>query len=154
MCARTEASPSWRLYGFILLTSVVAGIAFSLAPALKAARHLVNPSLAGTLKLHLSRKTGEPAKRSDSAAGFIVLTATGYCCLLMRTLQNLRDIDTGYEKTNLLMASINPALSGYSPEKSHVSMTSCCRRTRAPPNVTQVWPLILQYPEGDWNHRR
>ncbi|HEX6729829.1 MAG TPA: ABC transporter permease, partial [Pyrinomonadaceae bacterium] len=42
-----EGSFSWRLYGFILLTSIVVGIVFSLAPALKAARHLVNPSFSG-----------------------------------------------------------------------------------------------------------
>ena len=56
--------------------------------------------------------------------------------LLVRTLQNLRSLDTGFEKTNVLLASINPALNGYSAEKSHVFYDQLLDRTRAIPGVT------------------
>ncbi|HEX6729598.1 MAG TPA: FtsX-like permease family protein, partial [Pyrinomonadaceae bacterium] len=71
--------------------------------------------------------------------------------LLVRTLQNLRDIDTGYEKTNLLMASINPALSGYSPEKSHSFYDQLLQKTRALPNVTAASLASDSPVSGGWD---
>ena len=128
---------SWRLYGFILLTSVLVGVVFSLAPALKAARHIVNPSFSGE-----SRSFTSAGRLFSLRSGLILVQVSlslpllVSAALLVRTLQNLRSLDTGFDKSNVLLASINPALNGYSAEKSHVFYDQLLTRTRAIPGVT------------------
>jgi predicted permease len=56
--------------------------------------------------------------------------------LLLRSLQNLRAIDTGFGKDNVLLASVNPALNGYSADKSRLFFNELLTRTRALPGVT------------------
>lgn len=128
---------SWRLYAFIFLTSILVGVVFSLAPALKAARHIVNPSLSSE-----SRSFTSAGSLFSLRSGLILvqlslsLPLLMSAALLMRTLQNLRALDTGFEKTNVLLATINPSLNGYSPEKSHVFYDQLLTRTRNVPGVT------------------
>jgi predicted permease len=131
-----EGSFSWRLYAFILLTSIVVGVVFSLAPALKAARQTVNPSHSGE-----SRSFTSAGRLLSLRSAFILvqvslslpLLVSG--ALLLRTLQNLRSFDPGFDKTNVLLASINPSLNGYSPEKSHSFYDELLLRTRSLPGV-------------------
>jgi len=132
-----SGTSSWRLYGFILLIAILAGIAFSLVPALSASRHAVSPSLSGG-----SRSFTSTGKLFSVRSGLILLQVSlslpllVSATLLIRTLQNLRSIDTGFERQNVLLASINPSLNGYSPKKSHAFYDELLTRTRALPGVT------------------
>ena len=150
--ANLEGTFSWRLYGFILLTSIAVGVAFSLAPAVKAARQIMSPSLGGE-----SRSFTSAGKLFSLRSGLILaqvslsLPLLVSAALLIRTLQNLRAFDTGFEKSNVLLASINPSLSGYSPEKSHVFYDELLRRTRSLPGVTAA-SLASDSPiSGGWD---
>src|SRR6185369_12216851 len=55
--------------------------------------------------------------------------------LLLKTLQNLRAVDTGFGKDNVLLASVNPSLNGYSKERSSVFYDELLTKTRALPSV-------------------
>jgi predicted permease len=55
--------------------------------------------------------------------------------LLVRTLQNLRAVDTGFSKDNVLLASLNPSLNGYSADKSRLFFDDLLTRTRRLPGV-------------------
>jgi predicted permease len=55
--------------------------------------------------------------------------------LLVRTLQNLRAVDLGFAKENVLIASVNPTLNGYSPERTTNFYNDLLTRTRALPGV-------------------
>jgi predicted permease len=55
--------------------------------------------------------------------------------LLLKTLQNLRAVDTGFSKDNVLLASVNPSLNGYTPERSANFFNELLVRTRALPGV-------------------
>lgn len=143
---------SWRLYGFILLTAVVVGIAFSLAPALKAARQVGNPSIGGE-----SRTFTSAGKLLSFRSALILIQISlslpllVSAALLVRTLQNLRAFDPGFDQTNVLLASINPSLNGYSPEKSHTFYDQLLIRTRAIPGVTAA-SLASDSPiSGGWD---
>ena len=147
-----EATFSWRLYGFILLTSIVVGVVFSLAPAIKAARQIVNPSFGGE-----SRSVTSAGRLFSVRSGLILaqvslsLPLLVSAALLIRTLQNLRAFDTGFDKSNVLLASINPSLSGYSPEKSHGFYDELLRRTRSLPGVSAA-SLASDSPiSGGWD---
>ena len=147
-----QSTISWRLYGFILLTAIVIGVGFSLAPAIKAARQVVNPSFAAE-----SRSFTSAGKLLSLRSALILvqialsLPLLVSAALLIRTLQNLRAIDTGFDKNNVLLASINPSLSGYSPEKSHVFYDDLLTRTRSLPGVTAA-SLASDSPiSGGWD---
>ena len=147
-----QSAAPWRLYGFILLTAIVIGVGFSLAPAIQAARQVVNPSFAAE-----SRSFTSAGKLLSLRSALILvqialsLPLLVSAALLIRTLQNLRAIDTGFDKNNVLLASINPSLSGYSPEKSHVFYDELLTRTRSLPGVTAA-SLASDSPiSGGWD---
>jgi predicted permease len=143
---------SWRMYGFILLTAIVVGVVFSLAPALKAARQIANPSFTGE-----SRSFTSTGKLLSLRSGLILVQVSlslpllVSAALLVRTLQNLRAFDTGFKKANVLLASINPSLNGYSPEKSHSFYDELLLRTRALPGVTAASVASDSPISGGWD---
>lgn len=145
----------WRFYGFILLVSVVVGVAFSLAPAIQAARYTFTPGL-------------QVESRSFTSAGKLLSVRSGLilaqvalslpllvsAALLIRSLQNLRSFDPGFVKENVLLASINPALNGYTPERSHSFYDTLLAQTRSLPGVTAA-SLASDSPiSGGWDQNR
>jgi len=131
-----NASFDWRLYAFILGVSILLGIAFSLAPAIQAARQVFAPGLrfesrsfTGASKL-LSLRSGLILVQVALSLPLLVSAA-----LLLRTLQNLRALDTGFGKENVLLASVNPSLNGYSKERTAAFYDELMARTRALPGV-------------------
>src|SRR6185295_3520475 len=55
--------------------------------------------------------------------------------LLVRTLHNLRAVDTGFAKDNVLLATLNPRLNGYSSERAATFFNDLLTQTRALPGV-------------------
>src|SRR5690349_18869844 len=131
-----RASSDWRLYAFILGVSVLLGIAFSLVPAIQAARQAFAPGLRFE-----SRSFTAGSKLLSLRSGLILvqvalsLPLLVSAALLLRTLQNLRALDTGFSKENVLLASINPSLNGYSKERTAAFYDELMARTRALPGV-------------------
>ncbi|HKU75787.1 MAG TPA: ABC transporter permease [Pyrinomonadaceae bacterium] len=131
-----NASFDWRLYAFILVISLVIGLAFSLAPAIQAARQVFAPGLRSESRSFTS------AGRLFSLRSGLILVQVALslpllisAALLLKTLQNLRSLDTGFGKENVLLASINPALNGYTKERSTAFYDELLAKTRAMPGV-------------------
>lgn len=107
-----------RVLGFTLAISLLTGILFGLAPAFRSVRVDVTPAL----KEGFSRSTkisrggarrfgiGNALVVTQVALAIVVLVGAG---LLVRTLQNLRSIDVGFDSHNLVIFGINPSLAGY-----------------------------------------
>ena len=131
-----SATFDWRLYAFILVVSLVIGLAFSLAPAIQAARQVFSPGL----RLE-SRSFTSAGKLLSLRSGLILvqvalsLPLLVSAALLLKTLQNLRSLDTGFGKENVLLASVNPALNGYAKERSTAFYDELLAKTRALPGV-------------------
>src|SRR5829696_4263096 len=131
-----NASFDWRLYAFILGVSILLGVAFSLAPAIQAARQVFAPSL----RLE-SRSFTSAGKLLSLRSGLILvqvalsLPLLVSAALLLKTLQNLRALDTGFSKENVLLATVNPALNGYTKERTTAFYDQLLARTRALPGV-------------------
>ena len=126
----------WRLYLFILGVAILLGIAFSLAPAIQAARQVLAPGL------QLESRSFTSAGRLLSLRSALILIQVALslpllvsAALLLRSLQNLRAVDTGFGKENVLFASINPSLNGYSKERTAAFYNDLLARTRALPDV-------------------
>jgi predicted permease len=107
-----------RVLGFTIAVSLITGILFGIAPAFRSVRLDLTPSL----------KEGEGSSASGGRGGrkwlsmgnalvvtqvalaMVVLVGAG---LLVRTLQNLRNIDVGFDSHNVLIFGIDPTLIGY-----------------------------------------
>ena len=130
------ASFDWRLYVFIFAVAILLGVAFSLAPAIQAARQVFAPGL------RLESRSFTSASRLWSVRSGLILVQVALslpllvsAALLLRTLQNLRAVDTGFGKENVLLASVNPSLNGYSPERTAAFYDELLTQTRAMPGV-------------------
>jgi len=145
----------WRLYAFIVGVALLLGIAFSLAPAIQAARQAFSPSL----RLESRSFTSAGKLLSLRSALILVQVALSLpllvsAALLLRTLQNLRAFDTGFGKENVLLASVNPALNGYSKERSAAFYDELLAKTRALPGVKYASFASDSPISGGWDQNR
>lgn len=108
-------TPDARVVSFAIAVTLLTGILFGLVPALQSTQI----GVAGTLK-DSSTTVGETRSRwgwgkglvtAQIALSLLVLFAAG---LLTRTLHNLQNVDTGYEREHLLTAHLYPPAIGYS----------------------------------------
>src|SRR5215469_16964085 len=108
----------FRVLGFTVAISLFTGILFGLAPAFRSVRVDVAPALkegfsasAKIFRGGVKRfSIGNALVVAQVALAIVVLVGAG---LLVRTLQNLRSIDVGFDSHNLVIFGINPSLAGY-----------------------------------------
>jgi putative ABC transport system permease protein len=105
-----------RLLAFNFAVAVAVSILFSLAPAAQ----LLRPDIVNSLKQQTTTASG----KTLSFRGLIVSLQVGLSVLLLvgsglfvRTMQNLRHVDTGINTSHLITFHVDPQLSGYAKEK-------------------------------------
>jgi predicted permease len=142
----------FRLYAFIVVVSLIVGVAFSLAPAIQAARHALTPGLRFE-----SRSVASAGRLFSLRSGLILaqvalsLPLLVTAALLVRSLQNLRAFDTGFRKENVLLATVNPSLNGYSPEQAHNFYDALLMKVRVLPGLSSA-SLASDSPiSGGWD---
>jgi predicted permease len=107
-----------RVLAFTVAVSLSTGILFGLAPAFRGARVDLAPALKEGFGVSASLahrgvrhfSIGNALVVTQVALAIVVLIGAG---LLVRTLQNLRRIDVGFDSHNLVIFGINPSLAGY-----------------------------------------
>lgn len=103
-----DLSPDARAIGFAILMSVVTSVLFGLMPALRAT---------ASMSRSAGRGPRGPRKRwlerslvgAQSALSLVLVV---FAALFVRTLQNLWTLDPGYDRTNVVMFSIDAGLAG------------------------------------------
>jgi predicted permease len=102
-----DLRPEWRVLGFTLAVSLLTGIFFGLVPALLTAVVDLNPAL----KESARGQTGSPPRQRFSRT--LVISQVALClvllvgaALLIRSLQNLRAFDAGFERNNVLSITV------------------------------------------------
>jgi predicted permease len=101
-----------RVFGFTLAMSLLTGLLFGLAPALRATRGEVNATLkqtAGSLKPSGSRLS-QSLVVAQIAISLLLLIGAG---LFLRTLRNLQSVDLGFNTENVLLFRVDPRLNDY-----------------------------------------
>lgn len=109
-----DLHPDAHILGFTIGVSLLTGILFGLAPALRATRMDLAPVLkdaargmtAGRSRLGL----GKMLVIAQVAMALVMLIGTG---LFVRSLQKLLSVDLGYNPDKLLLFRIDPVSSGY-----------------------------------------
>jgi predicted permease len=107
-----------RVLGFTVAVSLLTGILFGVAPTFRSARVDLTPALkegerSSASSGHASGKwlsIGNALVVTQVALAIVVLVGAG---LLVRTLQNLRSVDVGFDSRNILIFGIDPTLIGY-----------------------------------------
>ncbi|HXJ92811.1 MAG TPA: ABC transporter permease [Terriglobia bacterium] len=133
--------PSLRVLGFTAAVSVLTGILFGLAPALRGTRLDLTPALkegagkivgrAGQSRgLHLG--LGKLLVVAQVAMSLVLLLGAG---LFVRTLTNLENENVGFDRHNLLLFGIAPAQAGYKGERLGSLYDELRRRIAAIPGV-------------------
>jgi len=112
-----EPKLDWRVLLFTLGLSLLTGIIFGLAPAWRATKVDLTPTLKD------SGHSSSLASRSLLSRGLVVMQVALSLLLLVgaglfvRTLLNLYRVDPGFNTKNLLLFSVSPGLIGYKGER-------------------------------------
>ncbi len=128
-----------RVLSFALGLSVVTGVLFGLAPALRASR----PDLNGAMRDEVSplawrnRRFGMRNQLIvlQVAVSFVLLVAAG---LFVRSLSNARGIDPGFAVEDVAYLRTNPGFAGYSSEDARNILADLVERARALPGVEEA----------------
>lgn len=132
-------SPDVRVVAFTAAVSLLTGILFGLAPALQSTEFEVAGALKDTASLVGEARAlwrwGKGLVTAQVALSLLVLFAAG---LLARTLNNLRNADTGYEREHLLTVHLQPVQIGYSNLQIAALAQRVMERISAMPGVRAV----------------
>ena len=135
-----SANPDWRILLFNIGLSLLTGLIFGLIPALKSTRL----DLWSTLKNAAGSITGAGGSvrlrkglvTAQVALSFLLLFGAG---LFVRSLQNLKDRDSGYKNIeNLISFQLDPTLNGYTLPRMKQFYQELLENLRALPGVQSV----------------
>ncbi len=132
-----------RVLVFTAFVSILTGVLFGLAPALRGLRVELTPSLkegaGGSSRTVRAGKAwlnaGNGLVVAQVALSIVVLAGAG---LLVRTLQNLKNLDPGFDTRNVLTFSLDPTLIGYKSTDSDSMYRELRTRLSAMHGVTSV----------------
>ena len=134
-----QASPlDWHLLAFVITVTTLTGVVFGTAPALRVtsladvtvALKENSRSVAGSRSLF-----GRSLVVTQVAISLVLLIGAG---LFLRTLQNLRHVDFGFNPRNVVLFQVSPALNRYEPEKQNPLYDRIGERLRAIAGVRSV----------------
>ena len=136
--SRLSAHLDLRVVAFTVAVSILTGILFGLAPAFYGMHLNLTPALKEnptTLAFGASHRWvsfGGSLVVVQVALSVIVLSGAG---LLVRTLENLKSIDPGFDTRNILLFAMDPTLNGYTDAQIHGLFLQLQQRLEALPGV-------------------
>jgi predicted permease len=133
-----DAHLDLRVLGFTVGLTLLTSVVFGIVPALRATGFDLTPTLKDT------GRNSSSIGRSLFSKSMVVLQVSVSVLLLIgagllvRTLQNLRHVETGFNANNLLLFSVNPNLIGYKEEKLSTLYKQIFARLESVPGVQAV----------------
>ena len=129
-----EIKPDLRMLGFTLGVTLLTGLLFGLAPALQATRPNLVPALKNETVVVGNRRW--ELRRLlvilQVALSLVLLVGAG---LFMRSLQNLKAVDDGYNPDQVVTLALDPAQSGYKLDQLRSFYALLSERVAALPGV-------------------
>jgi predicted permease len=134
----------FRILAFTSAISLGAALLFGVAPAWQLVKATVNDLLKANSRTVMKGRLRLPRALVVVQIGlsFTVLVAAG---LLGRSLSNLKTMDIGFDRENLIYASVNPWSAGYKPEQVGPYVDRVRGRLASIPGVRSV-AVIQQRP--------
>lgn len=112
-----SASVDLRVLGFTLAVSVLATLVFSVAPVF----HFLKPDLANALRQNAGTASRSSQRFRKLAVGVQIALSVlllGGAGLFVRTLDNLRKADVGFQTERLTTFTVDPSTSGYGEDRT------------------------------------
>jgi predicted permease len=135
----SQFSPNLKIFAFICLVSLGSGLLFGLAPVLQIGR----ADAAAALKS--GRGPRRTAKRMFESRDVLTVVQVALAILLVmgaglfaRSLQNLKAVDMGFRRDNVLLVSVDPAKNGYTRPRATVFFDQLGQRVRAHTGIDSV----------------
>jgi predicted permease len=127
----------WRILAFVAVVTIVTGILFGIAPALRGTGMNVNSALKETSRSVVGARSvlGKSLLVVQVAMSLVLLVGAG---LFLRTLHNLRHVDVGFNPQNLLLFRVSPQLNRYDDKRAAALYESMMERLAALPSVRGV----------------
>ena len=145
-----DVRPDWRVFGFTAAVSLVTGVLFGLAPALRGTGVDPGPALKEG-----ERHTGRSSRALDRllvvaqmALSVVLITGAG---LLVRSFQQLWNVNLGYDRENVLMISVDAKLAGYPAERAGAVYRNILQRLAALPGVRLASASIVRPVDDQFN---
>jgi predicted permease len=125
----------WRVLGFVLALTALTALVFGIAPALRSTGVNVNNALKQYSRGVLVSRTwlGRSLLVVQVTISIVLLIGAG---LFLRTVENLRHVDVGFNATNLVIFRVAPSLNGYDDARISRLYAQLLDRLRAVPGVT------------------
>ncbi|HEY3628591.1 MAG TPA: ABC transporter permease [Terracidiphilus sp.] len=126
-----------RILLFTLGVSVAASLLFSIAPVF----HFIRPDLVNSLRQNTGTLSKDSQRFRKVAVGVqiaISLVLLGGAGLFVRTLNNLRQENVGYETSHLVTFTLDPGSSGYGEDRTPQIITSALESLGGIPGVKGV----------------
>jgi len=127
-----------RVLAFTAAVSVLTGILFGIAPALRGTRVDLTPSLKDNARTVIGGSRFGLSKAliiAQVALSLVLLIGAG---LFVRTLQNLNKVDAGFNANNVLLFRVSPRLSNYKPNQIAPLYEQMLARIEAVPGVVRA----------------
>ena len=148
-----STTPDTTVLGFTLLISILTGVGFGLAPAWLATR----PQLASTLKDEAGSVAGGASAGlraslvvAQVALSVLLLIGAG---LFLESLNNLKEVNPGFDTRNLLTFEVEPILSGIKPDWARQYYRQLTDRLQSMPGVTSVaFAIIPLLADNEWDN--
>jgi predicted permease len=146
-----DVTPDTRVLLFTLAVSLVAALLFGTVPALRATRIDLTPALKegrGTVGAARSGPLAKALIVSQVALSLVLLIGAG---LFLRTLVKLANVDTGFNKENVLLFGIDPPSVGYKEDTRLVNLYQQIeQRVSAEPGVRAASISFFTFNQGEW----
>ncbi len=148
--APVAVDPDWRIFTFTAVVSLLTGILFGLAPALRSTRADPGPVIKeGTRQVGRSSHTlDRTLVVAQVALSLVLITGAG---LVLRTLQNLWSVNIGYSRDNLLMFSVDAKLAGYPSDRAGWIYREILRKLQALPGVKSASASVVRPLDDQFN---
>ena len=150
--AAMNVSPDLRVLGFTLVLTIFTALLFGMTSAIRATRLDLN----GSLKQ--SRTTAAPSSRFSLARGLIVvqialsLVLLAGASLFLRSLVNLTKADTGFNKQNVMVFSLDEYTAGLPEDARLVTLQKQIEeRVQSLPQVHAASFSMFTFNQGMWS---
>jgi predicted permease len=132
-----DLAPDYRVIGFALIVSLVTGVVFGLAPALRASRADISKQIRDDSPSGGVRRSrvGNALITAQLALSLLLLVAAG---LFLRALERGNRIDPGFDATGVSIATLNAESWGYDSLKARAFFAALRSRLEGTPGVSAV----------------
>jgi predicted permease len=143
-----------RLLLFTLGVTLATALLFGTIPAFRATRLNLTDALKDGRSLSGAQAKGRLAKAlvvSQVALSLVLLVGAG---LFVRSLVNLTNVDTGFQRENVIRMRVDPSSVGYQEDMRLIGMyRQIEERVSGLPGVLAASFSIFTFNEGTWNNR-